>query len=303
LKHIKNRKLIFLSFFLALVLIFLGVCSRHNAITAAVPLIFLLTHTFFSKFSFNSFKKILFISVSGIILILFSYATKIQLDNYSLPNFVKLNAKFNDFSGLKILDISGASICLDKNLFSKIDQDLTVADIEKMYDPKHCNFSAKITGKFGGNKEIDTIWGNLIKEHPLCFLYNKFHMMKYMVGGNSGKQFLITHPSVDENEFGYKLSDSSLRDFFVKYIIDSSSIFFVKPWFIYIISLGSFFWLYKKKKLKTEYLALYLSGIFYFGSFVLFGNAADARLLFYTTTASTLMVFITFVEIFIKGKR
>ncbi len=303
LMHIKNSKLIFMSFLLALGLIFLGICSRHNAITAAIPLIFLLTYTIFLKFKFNSFKKSLFISVTGIILILFSYTIKIQLDSYSLPYFVKLNAKFDDFSGLKILDISGASICLDENLFSKIDQNLTVADIKKMYDPKHSNLSAQITSKFGGNKEIDLIWLNLIKEHPICFFYNKFNMMKYMVGANQGMQFLITHPSVDKNEFGYKLEDSKLREFFLSYIIGSSSLFFMKTWFIYLISLGSFVWLYRNKKLKSEYLALYISGLFYFGSFILFGNAADARLLFYTTTAFSLIIFVTFIEIFLKGKR
>ena len=304
IKYIKNNKLIFMSFLLASVLIFLGVCSRHNAITAAIPLIFFLTHIFFSKFNFNSFKKIIFFTVSGIILILFNYTMKTQLDNYSFPNFVKLNAKFNDFSGLKILDISGASICLDKNLFSKIDQNLTVADIKQMYDPRHINLSAKILGKFNGNKkEIDSIWRNLIKEHPVCFFHYKFNMMMYMVGANPGTQFLITHPSVDKNEFGYKLEGSSLREFFLRYIIGGSSFFFVKPWFIYLISIGSFIWLYRNKKLKPEYLALYISGLFYFGSFVLFGNAADARLLFYTTTTSSLIIFVTFIEIFLKVKR
>jgi hypothetical protein len=303
MKHIKNNKLIFMSFLLASVLIFLGICSRHNAITAAIPLIFFLSHVFFSKFNFNFFKKIIFFSVSGIILILFSYTMKTQLDNYSFPNFVKLDAKFNDFSGLKILDISGASICLDKNLFYKIDQNLTVADIKQMYDPRHINLSAKITSKFIGNKEIDSIWRNLIKEHPVCFFHYKFNMMMYMVGANSGRQFLITHPSVDENEFGYKLEGSSLREFFLRYIIGGSSFFFVKPWFIYLISVGSFVWLYRNKKLKPEYLALYISGLFYFGSFVLFGNAADARLLFYTTTTSSLIIFATFIGIFLKVKR
>jgi hypothetical protein len=33
---------------------------------------------------------------------------------------------------------------------------------------------------------------------------------------------------VDENEFGYKLKDSSLREFFLRYIIGGSS-FFCKP--------------------------------------------------------------------------
>ena len=303
MKHIKNKKLIFMSFVLASGLIFLGICSRHNAITAAIPLIFFSTYIFFLKFNFNYFKKIIFFSVSGIILILFNYTMKTQLDNYSFPNFVKLNAKFNDFSGLKILDISGASICLDKNLFSKIDQNLTVADIKQMYDPKHVNLSAKITSKFIRNKEIDSIWRNLIKEHPVCFFHYKFNMMMYMVGANSGTQFLITHPSVDENEFGYKLEYSSLREFFLRYIIGGSSFFFVKPWFIYLISIGSFVWLYRNKKLKPEYLALYFSGLFYFGSFVLFGNAADARLLFYTTTTSSLIIFVTFIKIFLKVKR
>ena len=124
-----------------------------------------------------------------------------------------------------------------------------------------------------------------------------------MVGANPGTQFLITHPSVDKNEFGYKLEGSSLREFFLRYIIGGSSFFFVKPWFIYLISIGSFIWLYRNKKLKPEYLALYISGLFYFGSFVLFGNAADARLLFYTTTTSSLIIFVTFIEIFLKVKR
>jgi hypothetical protein len=128
-------------------------------------------------------------------------------------------------------------------------------------------------------------------------------MMMYMVGANPGTQFLITHPSVDENEFGYKLEKSRLREFFLSYIIGSSSFLFVKPWFIYLISIGSFVWLYRNKKLKSEYLALYISGLFYFGSYILFGNAADARLLFYTTTTSSLIIFVTFIEIFLKGKR
>jgi maltodextrin utilization protein YvdJ len=79
--------------------------------------------------------------------------------------------------------------------------------------------------------------------------------------------------------------------------------FFVNLWFIYLISVGSFVWLYRNKKLKPEYLALYISGLFYFGSFVLFGNAADARLLFYTTTTSSLIIFATFIEIYLKVKR
>ena len=303
LKRVKNFKFVGLFFFLALGLIFLGICSRHNAITAAVPLIFLVTHTFFSKFKIDSFKKISFIFLSGILLISFSFAMKIKLDNYSLPNLIKLNAKYDDFSGLRILDIAGASICLDKNLFYSIDENLTVGDIKEMYDPKHCNLSANITNKFHGSKKIDSIWLNLLRENPLCFLYNKFHLMRYMVGANSGTQFLITHPSVDKNEFGYELKDSKLREVFLSYIIETSSMFFVKPWFIYILSIGSFGWLYRRKKLKPEYLTLYLSGIFYFSSFVLFGNAADARLLFYTTTTSALIIFITFIEFFLKGKR
>jgi hypothetical protein len=67
LKQIESIKLSSIVFFATLILLLLGTCSRHNAITAAVPLFFFLTYTFFTKFKFNSLKSISFSILSGLL--------------------------------------------------------------------------------------------------------------------------------------------------------------------------------------------------------------------------------------------
>jgi hypothetical protein len=122
-----------------------------------------------------------------------------------------------------------------------------------------------------------------------------------MVGANEGDQFLITSPSVDSNEYGYSLAKSSLRDSAVAYIVHASKLPFFKPWFLYLISIASFVYLIRISRLTAGYLTIYLSAVFYFAGLVIFGNAADARLLFYTTTGFSIITFISVFE-FIKRK-
>jgi hypothetical protein len=51
------------------------------------------------------------------------------------------------------------------------------------------------------------------------------------------------------------------------------------------------------KALTESYLALFLSAIFYFAGNVIFGNAADARLLFYSTTSFSIFTFCSIIRI------
>ena len=115
-----------------------------------------------------------------------------------------------------------------------------------------------------------------------------------------GKQFLITHPSVDKNEFGYVLPESSVREWAVRYIIDSSSIFFLKPWFIYLVSLALFVYGVVARLIGLEMVTLGMSGFLYFMSLVGFGNAADARLPFYTNVIAIISIFIIISRILKK---
>jgi hypothetical protein len=296
MQSVKNINVSFFLFLSTIFFLFLALCSRHNGIAAAVPLFFLTSFIFISKFDLNPthFKKIAIV-LSSILILLF-FLIKTLLDSYSLPNFTKINSKFDDFSGQMILDIAGASVCTNSNLFYKLDQHLKVDEIIKAYDPRHLNLSKEIVDKFSINTNIKSIWLEVIKEHPICFAYQKFNMMKFMVGANKGRQFLVTDPHIIKNDFGYKLEPSKTRDYFVNYIFKFSSFPLLKPWFIYAISFFAFFQICRARNLKPEYISLYTSGILYFFSFIPFGNAADARLLFYSTTTSFLILIICFYE-------
>jgi hypothetical protein len=292
---------IFLSL-LAVFLIFLGVCSRHNAITGAVPLLFYFAWIVCSRVLKKPSNIWLGAILFGSVLTGAVYVTKTQLDNYSLPNFEKLNNSSAVFmQSVRVLDVAGASLCVGSNLFAEMAPNLSLAEINSGYDPRHINLSAGLLNRIGYDDRINKIWLSVALHHPICFLNNKFQMTKYMVGANEGDQFIITSPSVDSNEYGYSLAKSSLRDSAVAYIVHASKLPFFKPWFLYLISIASFVYLIRISRLTAGYLTIYLSAVFYFAGLVIFGNAADARLLFYTTTGFSIIAFISVFE-FIKRK-
>ena len=291
---------IFLSL-LAAFLIFLGVCSRHNAITGAVPLIFYLAWVLSSRILKSPTKLWLGVILLGSALTGAVFSTKSQLDNYSLPGFVKMNNSNDEFiQSVRVLDVAGASLCVGSNLFADIAPNISLAEIKSGYDPRHVNLSKGLLDKVPVDSRINRVWTKVAVDHPICFLYNKFQLTKYMIGADRGVQFLITAPSVDKNEYGYSLPESSLRDSAVSYIVQASQLTLFKPWFLYLTSIAAFIYMLLARVLSTEYLVIFLSAVFYFAGLVLFGNAADARLPFYTTTALSIF---TIISIFKLKKR
>ena len=294
-------RFIFLSL-LAVFLIFLGACSRHNAITGAVPLLFYIAWIVccrVSKYSANTLTGVILL---GSVLTGAIFATKIKLDNYSLPYFERLsNSEAGFIQSVRVLDVAGASLCVGSNLFADIAPNLSIAEISDGYDPKHINLSAGLLRSVGADNRIDKIWISTATHHPICFFNNKYQLAKYMIGANEGDQFLITSPSIDANEYGYSLAKSSLRDSAVTYIVRASKLPFFKPWFLYLMSMISFVYLICVRKLTAGCLTIYMSAAFYMVGLVLFGNAADARLLLYTTTGFLIVMFISVFE-FIRRK-
>lgn len=287
---------------LAIFLIFLGVCTRHNAITGAVPLLFYLALVLCLRVLKTPLRLWLGVILLGVALTGAVFFTKTQLDNYSLPGLVKLNNSNDAFiQYVRVLDVAGASLCVGSNLFGDIAPNLSLDEIRSGYDPRHINLSKGLLDRVGVDSSINKIWLGVAVSHPICFFNNKFQLTKYMIGANNGDQFLITHPLIDNNEYQYGLPESSLRDSMVAYIFHASRFLFFKPWFLYIISIGSFIYLFRIGALTADYLIIFLSAFFYLASLVAFGNAADARLPFYTTTALAMFTFFSILEF--KQKR
>jgi hypothetical protein len=292
IRHIKHPTMIIFLSLLTLFLLFLGVCSRHNAIFAAVPLIFFLAWTLclFSATRYITLSTLLLgLTLTGTI-----FFTKIQLDHYSLPTFVRLNSSQETFIlTVRVLDIAGASVCLGRSLFTSIDPTLSVVEIKRLYDPRHINLSLGLLNKIHIDSRITQIWLSTAVHHPLCFFSHKAHLSKYLLGFNHGDQFLITAPSIDKNEYGYELADSSLRESIVTYIRTASQYSYLKPWFLYGMALALLIYRSWKKTRTIEEDVLVLSAFLYLMSLIVFGNAADARLVFYTTTTLSIVIFIS----------
>lgn len=285
MKQIVKGYWLYLLGFVTLVLVFLGTCSRHNAITGAVPLLFYLAYVVCARFSMRALYLWLGVFAIGSVLTGGVFKAKTALDNFSLPHFETLaNSSGTFIQVVQILDLAGASLCVGENQFGVLAPHLSIADIEKAYDPRHINLSKGLLDQVSTTEDVGKVWLTTAVNHPVCILNNKYLLTKFMVGANDGGQFIITHPSVDENEYGYALQKSDLRELGFRYIIGASQFSIFRPWFLYFITCILFVFILVKKTFIVEQIVLFFSGMFYLGGLILFGNAADARLLFYTTT-------------------
>ncbi len=273
----------------SLCFIFLATCTRHNAITGAAPLLLYLSLALFLKNRKATSRSIMFIILISLVATLTLYKGKRFLDHYSLPSFSKIGGSTNLLHVVRMLDVVGASICLNKSQLNAIAPGLTLDEIKAGYDPRHSNNSLELLKKIP-YEGVWEKWIELAKTEPLCFAYNKYQLTKFLVGANSGEQFLITAPSVDANEFGYQLQPSPMRDSLINYVHSSSSYFFMRPWFIYLLSTLVCLICVLRKRSPMFYMATYSSGLFYGLGISAFGNAADARLFFYPTTIAMLII-------------
>lgn len=302
MKEPRGRSSFCALFALSVFLVFLGICSRHNGITAAVPLLFYAAWLMSKRFP-SRMPTLAFVTLSGVVLIGAVYAVKLQLDRYTLPEFREIKGATALIRVTRAMDIAGASICTGENLFERIAPDLTLSGIQASYDPRHSNLSLGFFSKIPFNKSLDELWLTVIKEHPICFGYNKLMLSKFLVGANVGEQFLAVTPQVDANKYGYTLPTSSVRDQVVEYVFDASKLVLFKPWVLYLLSIVLFWWLVALKKVSVEIVVVYLSAGFYFAGLALFGNAADARLLFYTNTMSVLGIVMLLCQLLVRPNR
>jgi len=288
----RRRVIVYTS--LALVALFLGTATRHNAVTAAVPFAFYLAWLNVRALDFQ--RKIFDTVIMGIVSIACIFGMKLQLDRYALPGFKPIAGVSSLEPLVRKMDVIGASICANENILKGIVPGLTLADMKAGYDPRHVNNSLGILDKIPPNVDIDKVlWGTL-KKHPICFWNNEVQLATYFLGANHGDQFLIVSPQVDSNQFGYYLPASTIRTKFETYIVAASNLFFFRPWFIYILAIVSLIFVsYRQRRIDIGHLTLFVSGVFYAVGLFLFGNAADARLFFYTNFVN-LIIFMMIVQ-------
>ncbi|PZF78611.1 hypothetical protein DK847_02045 [Aestuariivirga litoralis] len=281
---------------LALLLIAIGVATRHNAVAGAVPLFILLGFAVAERITGSRRWRMMAAAGLAAVMIAVSFGAKTALDRYSLPSLTPLPDSTAFFiRSVRVLDLAGASLCLKRNLLKPLDPSLSITDVAKLYDGRHINLSPGLLARTGSDARVDAPWRDMLLHHPVCALANKLQLAAYLTGANRGGQFLITAPSIDKNEYGYQLAASPLRDRVVAHVFSASSWLVYRPWFIYAVATAALALAMWRRRSSGEVVVLYAAGASYFASLVAMGNAADARLPFFTTSALLVVLVVSAV--------
>lgn len=309
LKNIINLRTSFWFFLVFLLFIFLSICSRHNGVVATIPIVIFYVYLIFEIKGYHRTKKIFYSIMVGLLLLIGLYELKTQLvDKYSIPEMKKLESSTNTFlRSVRILDITGASICAKENYFGTMGPYYTIEDLRSRYHPQHINLSSELINNISQDQRIDSIWYSLPLKNFQCAFAHKMNLTSYLFGFNKGELFLVVEPVIVSNKYGFSLSFSYLRDMVVEYIYKVSKIFIVRPWFLQLVSLAFIIYLLFTQKSDYFIFIMYTSALFYSLSLIIFGNATDSRLMFFTNTINTIVIFIAInfiIQKFInKGKK
>lgn len=274
----------------ALLLLFCGTATRHNAITAAVPLTFYVAWLVASSLA-PSRRGVVAVSL-GLVAVAGIIGAKLQLDRYALPGLEPLTGVTDLVPIVRKMDLIATAICANDNFLAAAAPGLTIDDMRALYDPRHSNLSLALLNRIPADWNVDEAWIEALKKHPACFWNNKLQLMTHLVGANAGEQFMITAPQVDPNEYGYYLPRSSARILAEHYIISASRWFFLRPWFVYSITAIALIYALSRRRVEAGQAVLWLSTALYASGLFMFGNAADARLLFYANFMSPVLLLL-----------
>ncbi len=293
-------------FVLSTVLMLLASSTRHNAITAVIPIALYAGWALVRKLSAtNGVRSLAIAGMVGTVTLVSVYGGKLFFDKYSIPELRSIDGTGNFMPVVRGMDLFAASLCLDQNLLQEHSPRLSLEDISRHFDPRHSNNSLKVFQKIDrlGSVDFNRIWWQTLREHPVCALSNKFLLAKYALGASFEEQFLLISPVVDLNEFGYFLPYSSLRNAVVKYAHIVSNLFFMRPWVFFFLSFPAMAFIALRGNQRIEHFVLFSSSMLYALGFFMFGNAADGRLLFYSTALNVIVVCLAVTMYFSKSRK
>ena len=284
---------------LFLALIFLGITTRHNSILGAIPFIVFAVYQFLRPVKGRMKKLSLSIKVpvASLLVITALVGGKSFIDSYSIPQLRAIDGTSTFFDSTPKQDLVGASVCANFNYLSEIAPSLTLEEVKMTYDPRHVNRYGSLLSEISSGEAAFEKWLSVLAEDPWCLLSWLADLFIWLFWLNLGEQFLLTAPSVDQNDFGYKLEPSYLRDTLVNNMVTLSYVHLVRPWFLGLVSIILLLYLVIRRRVTLPLLALFSSGALYALGLIALGNAADARLLFHTNVISILVTFIALHEL------
>ncbi len=286
----------FLLFSLLVVIHFIAILLRHNAITAVLPLLILsIITTFGNRRLIAPILAGLFISVA-----LFIAGQKV---NDTLCKGRHLHPE----QQLMIFDLMGISQDINKNLMPDyLQSKLTLDSIKQYYFyssgglypifSMHCNTSDP--DKLHLLKQA---WVSAIKNHPKELVKHKYLVFLYLQSESS----LVTYNSINENKYGIVLKPNRVRETFISYTEGSFAKTLYKAkyytWGCLIILATSLLLIRKNEQIIYP-LLISLSGVFYSLTYFLLSPTSDLRYNYWTIGAA-IISFVFLINFHLDKKK
>lgn len=282
---------------LILIISFVCIMLRHNALFAIIPFISLIFCFFYKKlkhfyaFVFGSFVTIGFFLAGGFV------SKKLCLGKSLHPE-----------QQLMVYDLMGLSSSLKKNLFPDyLNKKITLDTLPKIYSPCDGALFAIFHMQCATTKEsqfdsLNIIWKKEVVLHPSIIFSHKLRAFRCLFFESS----LTTFPNIHPNEYGFALSNHNIvRDKYVQYIESKWAVALYKAWFyligcflVFILSLFTFSKGNNSKALLAIYISL--SGLLYGCSYFLLSPCNDLRYNYWTIGAFFLSAILFLDSIFTK---
>lgn len=289
----------------AVLLVFVGMAYRLNALPATIPLLVWAALIHARRGDRGGKAALLRGAALGVVLAGVLYAGVTVLNSFRLPDFSRLDPN-PSLRAFQIYDLIGIAARTGDARFAAragLDEAEVLNEARRGYDPRHLNLAvaAAPDGLIAGYvasapaPQVASAWRDAVLAHPGVYLAHRWETFRELVGLTSREVFYPTHGRVDPNEFGYEHRPNAVSRFLVTYLNDACD---ASP----VRSLGCRTWLYHLAGLaallaciawgsrprRAAALAVFGSGLGYLLPQFLISHAADLRYTQWSVIASIL---------------
>lgn len=283
---------------LAMILIGYASLSRHNALIAAFPLVFVWVR---SVWSTSSVTKISIATLSiMVVFLVFGQLIKIVADvqKENITSAMMLD----DVVGVKSpTNFDYANLETQQRLV-KIEENCKRYNIETnlYWDCAGSDDRAAFTGHL--YEDLKSTWVRTIKERPFTYIQYRLYAFALFVFGNGGVQYIHTLNGIGQLGDGSYIEqpiDSysmKIATLYTKSLINGGFSGLFRPWFWVLVSSMAFlFWFYKKRTTSSILVPMLVtSSLLYVFSYAPIAIAMDYRYIFWPVISTTLALILLF---------
>lgn len=284
----------------------LSLALRYNGFPLVLFILVLMIWRPFLGASDNALRRPL---AAGLILVA---ALAWSSTQWRLPDLARLPNP-DSLGGTQVFDLAGVSACSGHNympLAATGGQPITVAQIRRVYDPRHLHLTLRQLPGVPRLREITidgetaATWRRVLRTETACYLAHRNEVFIEQMGMARAGVFYPTHGMIDANRFDIRLAHPSMAKAVNGYITANADKPWTRPFLITLIATAltlTCLWL---RRLEGPVLLAMLLGAYgYLGLLFIAAPAADARYAFPPNLIALLLCLLAAAGLFDHWRR